>query len=171
MPIRLFNAKRLAEELGRGEVGLKTRVHYLLASILFGIFLGYSGLAQNNNSLGSWLSLYEGIAISIIAFVGILKAYDAAGAETNPDFIAEFTCLSVPVWVTTSLAVWGCYWAIGLGFQDTLVALSESHFQIALNLSKFGADFFNLLSFIAITLGEFIFFFRIVRLFPVVRGQ
>lgn len=168
MPIHLFNAKRLAQELGRGEVGPKVRAYYLLASFLIFTVFTYSGLISAN-PLWSWLSLYEAFLVAVVMVIGLSKAYDAAGAESNPDFVAQFTCLYVPVSVTTILVVWSCYWALLTGFRESILALSESHLQIALNLSKIGTDFFGAITLLAAIFAQIVTFYRITKLFYVVR--
>ena len=170
MPIRLFHAKRLAEELGQGKVGARDRGYYLAASFLIFILFYYSGLAYAN-PIWSWLSVYEAVVLVAVTVFGFSKAYDAAGGDTNSQFVAEFTCLYVPVSVTTVPLVWGTFWAITLGFREAITALSESHLQIAINLSRIGANFFGLLAFLAVVFVQVITFYRIVKLFSIVRGR
>lgn len=93
-----------------------------------------------------------------------------AGGESR-SFLIDFTCLSVPVSITTPLGVWGLYWVIRIGFFNLLTALSESHFQFARNLMMIGADFFGLLVFVAIVSIQVIVFWRIVRLLRIVRAM
>jgi len=170
MSIRLLNAKRLAQELGRKEVGPRERGYYLVASILVFVAFYYSGLVSAN-PLWSWLSIYEAVVFTLITVLGFAKAYEAAGGDSNPDFVVEFTCLYVPVSVTTIPLVWGAFWAVTLGFRETIVALAESHFQIAINLSRIGGNFFGLLAFLAVALVQAITFYRITRLFQIVRAE
>ena len=68
--------------------------------------------------LWSWLSAYEAVVLTAVTVVGFSKAYEVAGGDANPDFVAEFTCLYVPVSVTTLPLVWGAFWAITLGFRE-----------------------------------------------------
>jgi hypothetical protein len=170
MTIRLFNAKRLALELAQNKVGSRERGYYLIASFLIFIAFYYSGLVSAN-PLWSWLSIYEAVVVSVITVLGFSKAYETAGGDSNPNFVVEFTCLYVPVSVTTMLTVWGAYWAITLGFQETITALTNSHLQIANNLLRIGGDFFGLLAFLGVSLVQAITFYRINRLFVIVRGN
>jgi hypothetical protein len=168
--IHFFNARQLALELARGEVEPRQRGYYLLAVSLSSTAFVYSGFVSAN-PLWSWLSLYEALVVTVILVAGLSRAYDAAGGDANPDFIAQFTCLSLPVNITTTLPVWTCFWAITIGFRETLIALAGSHSQLAVNLSRIGGSFFGLLAFLAVALTEAIFFYRIVRLFNTVRGE
>jgi len=170
MKMRLFNAKRLAQELSRKEVGVKARGYYLAASFLMFIAFDYPGL-RSANPLWSWLSIYEAIVCVVIVIVGFAKAYEAAGGDSNPDFVVEFSCLYVPVSITTILIVWGGYWGIVIGFKETIMALTDSHLQIAVNLSRIGGDFFDLLTFLAVVLVQAVTFYRITKLFEIVRGE
>lgn len=168
MPIRLFNAKRLAGELSRGEVNLRDRGYYLAVSFLMFVAFNYSGLASAN-PLWSWLSIYEAAAVVMVTVVGLAKVYEAAGGDSNKDFVVEFSCLYVPVSITTTIIVWGVYWGITLGFREAIMALAESHLQIAINLSRIGGNFFGLLTFLAVVLVQAVTFYRITKLFNIVR--
>lgn len=170
MKIRLLNAKRLAEELERNEVSPKTKGYYLLASFLLFVIIYYSGLPASN-PLWSWLSIYEAVAVCVITIIGVAQCYVAAGGDENPNFVVEFTCLYVPVSITTNLAIWPAYWAITIGFRKSISALTESHFQIAANLARIGGDFFGLFTFIAVALVQFVTFYRISKLFNVICNQ
>ena len=169
MTIHLFNAKRVAQELGHKEIEPKARGYYLLASFLIFMVFYYSGLVSANQ-LWSWLSVYEAFVVAAITVVGFAKAYEASGGDANQDFITEFTCLYVPVSVTTILAVWPIYWAVVIGLREFMVALSESHIQFVVNLSRIDGDFFGLLTFLAAVLVQIVTFYRITKLFHVVRN-
>ncbi|MCB4358177.1 hypothetical protein [Quatrionicoccus australiensis] len=168
--IHFFNSKRLARELASGEVSSRQRSYYLLAASLSSAAFGYSGLVSAN-PLWSWLSLYEAVVVAFITVVGLSRAYDAAGGDASSDFIAQFMCLSLPINITTTLPVWGCFWLITIVFRQTLIALAESHSELAINLSHIGGSFFGLLAFLAVAITEAIFFYRIVRLLGAVRGE
>lgn len=169
MPIHLFNAKRVAEAIKRNEIGSEGRKNYLLASFLLFSVLSYAGLTSNN-PLWSWLSIYEGVVVCVITVFGITKAYEAAGGDSNKDFVAEFTCLSVPVYITTMLLVWRIHWGIIYGLREFLTTLSSSHTQFAMNLANIGGDFFGLLTFLAVVLVQLVSFYRIKTLLELVHA-
>jgi hypothetical protein len=170
MPIRLFNAKCLANELHRNEVSSRERGYYLAASFLMFVVFNYSGLTSAN-PLWSWLSIYEAVVVAAITVVGFAKVYEAAGGDSNSDFVVEFSCLYVPVSITTILVVWGVYWGVTFGFRETIMALADSHLQIVVNLSRIGGNFFDLLTFLAVALVQAVTFYRIAKLFEIVRGE
>ena len=170
MSIHLFSAKTLAEKLHKNDVSLRERAYYLAASFLMFVVFNYSGLTSAN-PLWSWLSIYEGVVIAVVTVIGFSKAYEAAGGDSNQNFVVEFSCLFLPVSVTTMLAVWGFYWSVTFGLRETIMELADSHLQIALNLSRIGGNFFDLFTFLAVVLVQAITFYRIVKLFRVVRGD
>lgn len=170
MPIRLFNAKRLAEELRRNEVSSRERGYYLATSFLMFVLFDWSGL-RSANPLWTWLSIYEAVVVAVITVVGFAKGYEAAGGDSNPDFVVEFSCLYVPVSITTILVVWGAYWGVTFGFRETIMALADSRLQIAVNLSRIDGNFFDLLTFLAVALVQAVTFYRIAKLFEIVRGE
>jgi hypothetical protein len=167
MPIHLFSAKRLAEKIAHGEVSSREYAYYLLAGFLIYMPIYYSGLASAS-PLWSWMSLYEVGVVILVTIVGIARSYDAAGGDENPNFVAEFTAFYVPVSVTTVPLVWTVYWAVSIGFQESIIALVNSNFQIAKNLISIGSNFFGLLLFVCVILTQVIIFYRITKLFHMV---
>ncbi|MCL2298261.1 MAG: hypothetical protein FWC38_03450 [Proteobacteria bacterium] len=190
LPIRLFNAKRLAQELGRKELSPRVLGYYLAASFLIFILLGYSGFYFASSILSwpnlyynlvvdtssspllflSWLSLYECFAVVAITVWGFSASYFASGGDENPNFITEFTCLFVPVFFTTTLVVWTIYW----GISFVLYYYDLYNYQFFSNLrsigSSIGADPYGLLTFLAVVSTQAIGFYRITKLFRIVRS-
>lgn len=92
MPIRLLHAKKLAVDLGRGEVSLSDKGHYLVAGFVMWLLIGVSGLTLTS-PLWTWMSLIETAAVIMVYLLGFSYAYDAAGGDENPEFVVQFTCL------------------------------------------------------------------------------
>ncbi len=113
--------------------------------------------------------LAEGAVTALILMLGIAKCLDAAGARANPAFLIEFSCLYVPVALSSLLAVWGVYWAIWLLFYETLMALSNSHLGLAINLSRIGTDFGGFLTFLANVGSQALIYWRLQRLLAQLR--
>jgi hypothetical protein len=189
LPIRLFNAKRLAQELGRKELSPRVLGYYLAANFLLFILLGYGGFYYSANGsflswqnlyynlvfddtllFWYWLPLYECFAVFAIVIWGLSASYFASGGDDNPNFIAEFVCLSVPVFFTTILAVWAVYWGVTFGVQY----YDLYNYQFFQNLHSFGYSFgtnpYGLLTFLAVVSTEAIGFYRIIKLFRIVRS-
>jgi hypothetical protein len=170
MTVRLLHARKLAEELGQGRVSPRTKAYYLCAGFALWTVINVTGFTTVS-PLWSWMSLIEAIALIVITLLGVQSAYDAAGGDDNPEFIAEFTCLYVPVSLTSALLVWGAYWGIVAGFRESLIAISESRMQFAINLGQIGSSVFGALVTLAVLAFQALTFYRITRLFQVVRSQ
>jgi hypothetical protein len=168
MTIRIFNARKVADDISKNVISPKEKAYYLLGTFLLFIPFYYSGFVYSN-PLWSWLSIYEAIVIIFITVVGLNKTYEAAGADSNQNFVTEFTCLYVPVSITTIFLVWLSYWSIGYAFRESLINLSSSHLEIAVKLSNIGSDLFGLLIFLASVFIPSITFYRIKKLFHVIQ--
>ena len=147
--MQLLRTKPVVEALIADSVSAEERAKYLLASFLVFNAAYYSGLVVAGAELWTPLSLMEAAVVVALNIVGVVKTFDAAGGKTNTDFIAQFTCLYVPVSVTTLVAVWGVYWLMRMSFTPTLVELSRSNMQFALNLASLGTDLLGFLAFVA----------------------
>jgi hypothetical protein len=73
--------------------------------------------------------------------------------------------------VTTALAVWACYWVVGVVFKESIVALSQSHWQFAVNLSRAGGSVFDALTIFAVLLVQAVTFYRMTKLFALVASE
>lgn len=170
MALRLLNAKRLAVELGRGEVRNRDKGYYMFAGFVTWLLIGVSGLTSAS-PLGTWMSLIETAALIVLYLLGFSYAFDAAGGEGNSEFVMQFTCLYVPVSITTVAVVWGLYWGIAVGFRESIIAISESQFQFAVNLSRIGSSLFGALVMLAVLMVQAVTFYRITKLLEIVRAE
>jgi hypothetical protein len=118
----------------------------------------------------SWALGFEAWFYVAIATFGVIAARDAAGGDSNRDFITEFTCLYVPVAITTLVPVWGAYWLLVWLFQDRLAEWSWSNAQFIQNLRGIGSDLFGLLTLVAHVVGNSIIYLRICKLLRQVRA-
>ena len=169
--MHLLRTSPLVEELARGAVSAEDRAKYLLASFLVFNVVYYSGLAIGGAPPWSVPAIIEAVAVMLLNIVGVVRTFDASGGKSNRDFVAEFTCLYVPVSVTTVAAVWGGYWALRLGFHESLMALSESDIQFAVNLGALGTDLFGFLTFVANVGVLAVTYYRLVGLLKKVAEQ
>jgi len=162
MTIHPFSAKQVAAELRRSEITPKSKQHYLILSfVIFTVFY-YSGLIIGQPTW-TWMSVYEGVAVLVIQVFGVAKAYEASGSEENSDFIAEFTCLYVPVSITTVGAIWTCFWIIMFVFRETIIGFAETNHQLAINLASIGGDVANLFTFLSNILVQIVIYRRIAK--------
>ncbi|MES2952863.1 MAG: hypothetical protein V4858_30400, partial [Pseudomonadota bacterium] len=166
--MHLFRTQPLIAKLARGQVSNAEKAYYLLASFLMFTVAYYTGLVSSN---ATWTlpSTLEGIAIGVITVIGVVKSFDASGGEESSDFVAQFTCLYVPITITTMLVVWSVFWGVLFGFRESLIAMSESHMQFAINLSRLHADMFNFVTFVAVVAVQGITFYRMTRCLNEVR--
>lgn len=167
--MHLFRTTPLVHQLARQDLTPELQARYLLASLVFYILVYYSGLVVSGALPWTWPSLLEAAALIGINMLGMVRCLDAAGGNDNPAFLVEFTCLSLPVGITTLLPVWALYWLTTWGFGESLVALSASHMQFAMNLHALGSDLFGFLSFVAILSVQFLSYWRLAGLLRRVR--
>jgi hypothetical protein len=162
--MHLLRTAPLVEALGRRAVSAEERAKYLLASFLAFNVIYYSGLAIGTAEPWSIPSTIEAVTIILVNVVGVVKTFDASGGKNNPDYVAEFTCLYVPVAISTYVSVWALYWLLRWSFHESLLAVSQSHFQFAVNLGRIGTDLFGFLTFFANVAALFITYVRLNRL-------
>lgn len=166
--MHLLRITPLVTKLARGELSRTQKAYYLQASFLLFTLAYYTGFV-GGSQVYTPSSLFEGIATVVITVIGIVKCFDAAGGESAPDFIESFTCLYVPISITTIIVVWGIYWGTLFGFRESLIALSASRMQFALNLAKLGTNLFDFLNFAAVVAVQMISFYRVASALEDVR--
>lgn len=162
--MHFFRPAPLADALSRRDVSVEEQAKYLLAGFVAFIVFYYSGLAASTAQLWTLPSIVEGLVLIGINAIGVVKAFDAAGGKDNPDFVLEFTCLYVPVSVSTYLVVWVSYWLILWGFGEAIEAFSYSNMQFALNLARIGTNLQGFLTFSACVLAVFVSYRRLCSL-------
>ena len=167
--MHLLRTRPLVAKLSTGKVSNTEKAHYLLASFLMFTIAYYSGFVSGNTA---WTlpSILEGLTIAGVTAIGLVKAFDASGGEDASDFVAQFTCLYVPISISTMLVVWSTFWATTIGFRESLIAISQSHMQFAVNLSRLGADMFSFLAFAAAVTVQGVTFYRIANSLADVRS-
>jgi hypothetical protein len=170
MSVRLFNARRLAKELGRGEIPARVKSYYLFASLAMWLVIHATGLVRAS-ALWSWISYVETTVLLLITVLGLSYAYDAGGGDENADFVSQFICLYVPVSITTVVVVWGVYWCAMYLFRESLDVIADNRLRFAIYLSRIGGTLSDALGFLAAIATEAIIFFRVTRLFHVLRYQ
>ncbi len=160
--MHLLRTRPLVAKLAACKVFNTEKAHYLLASFLMFTIAYYSGFVSGNPA---WTlpSILEGLTIAVVTAIGVVKAFDASGGDDASDFIAQFTCLYVPISISTMLVVWSTFWTITIGFRESLIAISESHMQFAVNFSRLGADMFSFLAFAAAVTVQGVTFYRLTN--------
>jgi hypothetical protein len=168
--MHLFRTAPLVQQLGARQVSPQQQAEYLLTS--FVVFSLFSYAAIVVPSAGPWtaISLLEGVAVVVVTMVGVVKAFDFSGGKNNPDFVADFTCLYVPVSITTLLAFWGDYWLVVLGFRGAITSPSFINSQFAINLASLGFDPFTFLALAGNVGVPAVTYYRIAKLLTNVRA-
>jgi hypothetical protein len=169
--MHLFRARPLIAPLASGALSAEQRAHYLLASFLIFNLAYYSGFVASGTAPWTFPYIAEALAVILINIVGIVATFDAAGGKANKQFITDFTCLFVPVSVTTLLVFWGAYWALRVVFREAVMGLAESNMQFAMNLANLGFDGFALLAFIATVGSLAVTYIRLSKLLRAVRTE
>ena len=164
MSIHLFNSRAAARELARADLSPERQAQYLLVGLLIYLVASYSGLMIATAPLWSMASLLEAAALVLVNVLGVTQVLDAAGGPRSRRFLQDFTCLYVPVSVTSLLVIWSAYWVIRIGFVEGLLALSTSGSRFALNLAAIGTDFLGLLGFLCSVGTQVLVYYRLVRL-------
>lgn len=101
----------LAAKLGRNEISNREVAYFILGNYLLGTVVYYSGLTWANDAWTA-LSLWEGLLVIVIVVFGMMHCFDAAGGDGNSRFAAQFSCLSFPIALWTTVVAWGLAWLI-----------------------------------------------------------
>ncbi len=167
--MHLLRTRPLVSALASGNLSAEQRAHYLLASFLVFNIAYYSGFVASGTVPWTPPYIAESLAVVLINIVGVVATFDASGGKSNKQYVIDFTCLYVPVSVTTLLVFWGIYWVLRIGFHEALMNLPHSNIQFAINMSKIGFEGFSLLAFVA-TIGSLIVtYIRLTKLLASVR--
>jgi hypothetical protein len=168
--MHLFRTRPLVEALASGSLSAEQRAYYLLASFLVFNLAYYSGFVASGTTPWTPPYIAEALAVVLINIVGVVKTFDASGGKENKQYVTEFTCLYVPVSVTTMLVFWGGYWLLRVAFHESIMALAQSNLQFAINMSNLGFDGFALLAFAASVGSLAVTYIRLVKLLSQVRA-
>ncbi|CAD5374027.1 conserved membrane hypothetical protein [Rubrivivax sp. A210] len=167
----LMRTRPLVNALAKGEISAEQRAYYLLASFLVFNLAYYSGFVASGTVPWTPPYIAEALAVILINIVGIVATFDASGGKSNKQYIIDFTCLYVPVTVTTLLAFWGVYWVLRIGFHEAIIAVAQSNMQFAINMTTLGFDGFSMLAFAA-TIGSLVVtYVRLTKLLALVRAE
>lgn len=114
MKFHLFSSASLAEELTSHKVEASDQAAYLAASFIAWLLPYYSflyPLPYDENEKWYWsMWAYEAFMLVIINIFGVLKCLNACEFEPKKNFLVDFSCLYLPVSVTTLIGVWSVYY-------------------------------------------------------------
>ncbi|AKJ27319.1 hypothetical protein [Caldimonas brevitalea] len=167
MHLDWFQPARLAARLSHGGVPNREVAYLMLASLLFSSVIFYGAFTWANPPW-TWLSLYEFVVVVAITVVGMGKCYEAAGADANPRFAADFSCLTFPVWLWTTVLIWSVYWGGVFAFRSGVFAAYRfDQMGLAKNLALIGGSFGWLWTFLALVFSQVVFFAWMARVLRV----
>jgi hypothetical protein len=169
--MHLLRARPLIPVLASGALSAEQRAYYLLASFLVFNLAYYSGFVTSGSAPWTFPYIAEALAVVVINIVGVVAAFDASGGKKNKQFISDFTCLYVPVSVTTLLVFWGAYWIIHMAFHEAVMGLAQSDMQFAMNMANLGFNGFALLAFLATVGSLAVTYIRLIKLLQAVRAE
>lgn len=149
--------QRLVYKLAKRQISNREVAYFILASFLFS-WVMYYGAFTWSNPAWTVLSWAEGLLVVCVTILGMSKCFDAAGGDANDRFAADFSCLSFPIWLWTTIGVWSVYWLVFYLFQFSVIKISADNFQFSRNLINIGGSFFWLWTVTAIIALQIIYF-------------
>ncbi len=168
--MHLFRTRPVVIALAGDAISAEQRAYYLLAGFLLWNVAYYSGLVTSGTAPWSFPYIAELLAVILINIIGVVATFDAAGGKSNKQFVVDFTCLYVPVSITTLLGFWGAYWLLQLGFRESIMLVAQSNMQFAVNMSTLGFDAFSSLAFAATVGSLAVTYYRLAKLLAQVQA-
>ncbi len=169
--MNLFRTPPLERALAARSLNSRAQARYLIGSFLVFVVPGYLGLLPSSGAGYTIALAFEAWFYIAITVLGITTAREAAGGDANPTFITEFTCLYLPIAITTLLPVWSLYWLCVWQFGDTLAFWSWSGMQFTENLRAINTDLIGLITFVAHVAANSLIYWRICRALRRVQSQ
>lgn len=117
--MNFFNDRDLARRLRDGEVSSKEKFYYLLTfQVIYTIFFT-AYVSDAIYSTGNSLDYIADIIIVLLTIIGTYLVYNSNRAGDDEDFIARFTCLSIPI------AVHMILFSLLAGFIEAALTMTE----------------------------------------------
>jgi hypothetical protein len=166
--MHLIRTAPLVQRLATGKVDAAEQAKYLALSLVVFTVPGYAGLLAS--APYPWPFYLEGWFIVSITVLGAFAARDAAQASRNPNFLIEFTCLFVPVAITTLISIWSLYWLLMQLFEKELLYWSYSQIEFVKRLRNLGTDLPGFSAFLAQVVSTGVIFWRVQNLLKKVQA-
>jgi hypothetical protein len=156
--VHWLSASNLDAKLAAGRVTAREQALYLI-----GGFIMPSPAAEDPKwFFGMWL--YELAMMVLVTVAGVLYCLGKCHVDPKRNFLVDFSCLYLPVSVTTLVVAWGAFHALAAlrgPWLELLLRFSDRPPQSLSNLAS--VRFFDLLRFLAIVGSNFAVFYRIGR--------
>jgi hypothetical protein len=110
--IHIFSARRLAEDLAAGRVSAQEQALYLALSfcvwnVVFYLYVVPAPVAEGH--IFWWLWLMELFFVVLVNITGVLFCLRKCRVEPKKNFLIFFSCLYLPVSVSTFAVIWGAF--------------------------------------------------------------
>jgi hypothetical protein len=164
--LHFIRARPLGEELAKDAVSAREQASYFAASFILWLLPGYLLLVPPPNfaawSIPMGLWLYEGFALVLLYYFGVLYCLGKCRVNPRRHFIIDFSCLYTPISLTTLLLVWGLFYVYAALIPWLLQHLSFDSRPYVIEF-LYSARFFDLMRFAAVVGVTFIVLARIGR--------
>ena len=161
--MHLFRTAPIEAQLAARSMGAKAQAKYLMASFMIFMVPGYLSLIPSSAAPYTVALGLEAWFYVCITVLGVAAARDAAGGDSNQHFITEFTCVYVPIAITTLLGVWSIHWLVIFAFGDTLALWSWSGTQFTENLRNIGMELPGFVALLAQVASNALIYWRVCR--------
>jgi len=161
MAIHFFSASRLADDILHERLSVKDRAYYMLTGMIFNMILGYSTLVFCN-SIHTWIGIFEFLLLIVSTVFGFTRCYIAADGDKEEAFILNFVCFSLPIGITTAIAVWGSYWIWWRLYQYIVTSISYDSQDIVKTVLWVNHELPPITVLLAVVFTNVIFFLRMI---------
>jgi hypothetical protein len=168
MTLHWLSATNLGAKLAAGHVSAREQALYLAGSFVVWLLPGYLFIVPARWPedpvwfYGLWF--YELAMMVLISVAGALHCLDKCRVDARRNFLVDFSCLYLPVSVTTLTAAWAIFYALVALRRPWLELLLAVFDRPPAFLSGLASGrFFQLLVFFAIVGSNFAVFYRIGR--------
>jgi hypothetical protein len=168
MTLHWLSAANLGAKLAAGHVSAREQAYYLAGSFVVWLLPGYLFIIPSRGPddtawfYGLWF--YELAMMALISVAGTLYCLDKCRVDPRRNFLVDFSCLYLPVSVTTLTVTWTIFYlllALRRPWLGLLLFVFERPPAFLSNLAS--GRFFELLAFFGIVGANFAIFYRIGR--------
>ena len=167
MTLYLFSARKLRERLAVGAVTAREQAIYLAGSFVVWLMPGYLFIIPPPSGVSpSWfygMWFYEFAMLVLIYTAGVFYCLANCHVHPKQNFLIDFSCLNLPVSVTTLAVTWGLFHLLATAFPWWLTTLSFDSEPPTWLLWVTSTRFFDLLRFFAIVGASFAIIYRVGR--------
>jgi hypothetical protein len=168
MTLHWLSATHLDAKLAAGHVSAREQAYYLAGSFVVWLLPGYLFIIPSRGSedtvwfYGLWF--YELAMMVLISVAGTLHCMGKCRVDPRRNFLVDFSCLYLPVSVTTLTVTWTIFYlllALRRPWLGLLLFVFDRPPAFLSNLAS--AQFFELLAFFGTVGANFAIFYRIGR--------